>query len=253
MNSNRFNSYGGGTRERLEIDDRGKSGEERGSNERGRGVGLNGRGNNGRGSRFRGGRGSNTVKGKGKGLILFLIVILGLIVLLYINSEKGFVNLKDIVNVSQEEGVTHLINSTKKLNREAQINSGYAEELPEVYETNNIFDGYGALTLGDKVYLVYVYTLDSEKDELFNLFIESYGKDIPVYPVDINELNYDLGYGLLDHEDSKRFEEPHFIMYKRVSGEESEPVGIYYEDALGVVTDDFNHYRELYESENGWK
>lgn len=248
MNGNRFNSYGGGTRERLEIDDRGKSGEERvGSNERGR-V----RGNTVGGGRYRGRRGNNN-SGKGKGLILFLIVVLSIIVLLYINSEKGFINFKDMVNVSQEEGVTHLINSTKKLNRDAQINSGYTEELPEVYETNNIFDGYGALTLGDKVYIVYVYTLDSEKDELFNLFIESYGKDIPVYPVDINEVNYDLGYGLLDHEDTKRFEEPHFIMYKRVSGEDSEPVGIYYEDALGVVTDDFNHYREVYESENGWK
>lgn len=250
MDFNNFDDFGssGNRREKLEIGDSGKSrGEEKGNNRQDAVYG-----NRWKRGRNRGGRNTG---GMGRGFkvianILFWAFLLLVIYLL--NLNYNFVDLDFNKKMTQEEGYATLINSTKEVHRDAGINSGMVEELDEVYEKNNIFDGSTALQLQDSVYIVYPYTL-SESDELFNLFIESYGEDVPVYPVSIEEISQDIGYNYLEYHDEARFSQPHFIMYSHVTGEENEPIGIYFEEDLGNVISDFNEELANNQTKDEWR
>lgn len=250
-NFNNFNDFGSGSsnkRDKLEIGDSGKSrGEER-SDARQDTV----YGNRFRRGRNRGGRNTGGI-GRGFKVIANILFWLFLVLVLYLlNLNYGWVDLDFNKKMTQEEGYATLINSTKEVHRDAGINSGVVEEMDEVYETNNIFDGSTSLQLQDSVYLVYPYTL-TESDELFNLFIESYGEDVPVYPVGIENIREDIGYNYLEYYDENRFSEPHFIMYSHVTGEENEPIGIYFEEDLGNVVSDFNEALSNNKNKDEWR
>lgn len=252
MDFNNFDNFGsnssGSRREKLEI---GESGRTKGEEKRLRPERGNSRGFGNR-NRHR-----NSGGGRGQGFFKIIANILFwgfmIFVLYLLNLNYGWVDLSSNKKLTQEEGMSTLLNATKEVHRDAGINSGVVEELDAVYENNNIFDGTTAFQMQDSVYLVYAYTLEPEKDELFNLFIESYGSDVPVYPVSIESLGADIGYNALGYEDSNRFEEPHFIMFSHVTGDENEPIGIYFEDELSGVITDFNSQKLENENKDEWR
>lgn len=250
MDFNNFDNNNFSSREKLEIGESGKSlGDER--KEKKREKELKGRGR--RGSGMRGRRGDKTeLSFKLLGTIAFWVFMV--FVLFALNARFDWVSLDFNQKMSMEEGYTSFVNSTKDVHNDAGVNSGMVEERDEIYQNNAVYDGSGVMQLQDDVYLLYVYTLDRDKDELFNLFVESYGSDVPVYTALTDEVTQDVGYNTLDENTNRTLEDPHFIMYEHVNGGENIPLKLYYEEDLENVIRDFNeNYLRHQDEEEGYR
>lgn len=237
MDFNNFNNNNYSSREKLEIGESGKSrGEEKAEKQRDRD--LSNRRRRGRGMRGRRGNSNTSISFKLIGTIIFWVFML--FVLFALNSHYKWVDLDFNQKLSMEEGYTEFVNTTKDAHHSAGVNSGMVEERGSVYQDNTIYDGSGVLQLQEDIYLLYVYTLDEGKDELFNLFIESYGEEVPVYTAYTQEITKDVGYNYLGENTDRTLEDPHFIMYEHVNGAENEPLEIYYEEDLEYLIPEFN-------------
>ncbi|MCY8636584.1 hypothetical protein MOD96_02045 [Bacillus sp. S17B2] len=162
-------------RDRLELDDRGRTRQDN----TGRQQNHSGVHNYSRGS---GKSGSGKLK-----LALFILMVGGI---LYIFNMSGKLDLKSFLrtfNSTPEENMAAMTRGIEHLDR-ANKRDGDPED--PVYDKNNIYSDKDILKMVDKEYIVYVYTRNIEVDKKFNSWVKNNQDDIPVYKLDINSVEY---------------------------------------------------------------
>lgn len=164
-------------RDRLERDEQGTL---RGRKERDREQGFNNR-QSPRG-RFSGGNGGGGDNGWKK--FIFSMAILVILVIIGMGSTGGFKNLLRTFNATPTEHLNNYFTSAKKLENDNKRDG--AEYT--IYDKNNLFDDTGITQKIDKEYLVYIYTKDEKKDKPFNSWIEKNEFEIPIYRLDIRNI-----------------------------------------------------------------
>lgn len=134
-------------------------------------------------------KGINKEKGKLKKYVFGFLLVIGLVMWGFSQEEGKMANFFRTWNSSPTENLTTLFNSMEQVDRVNKENVAAGEyKLRTLYDINRIYSDKYVTQMVDKEYVVYVYTEDKEKDNVFNEWVRENDHKVTIFrlnPIDI--------------------------------------------------------------------